>query len=135
MLSYLFNVKPDTIFAAWTEPEIMKQWLFKSSNNDIISIHKELRIGGRFSILELNNDEKIDHFGKYLKISKPNKLDFTLEVPWHFDGVSKVSIQINGRENSCEMIFKQSGIKTNKTKDNWKKMFENLKIILKQQNL
>ncbi|HBY70454.1 MAG TPA: hypothetical protein DEG69_23455, partial [Flavobacteriaceae bacterium] len=58
MLSYLFNVKPDIIFAAWTEPEIMKQWLFKSSNNDIISIHNELRIGGRFSILELNNDEK-----------------------------------------------------------------------------
>jgi len=54
-------------------------------------------------------------------------LVFTLEVPWHFSGISLVSIEITDKSKGCEMIFSQSGIDTRITKDSWKKMFETLK--------
>jgi len=133
-LANFFSVKPEVVFDAWTKSAFMKLWLFKSSGNEIVSITSDLKIGGKFSILELNKNETIDHFGEYLQIEKPNKLVFTLEVPWHFSGVSKVSIEIREKENGCEMIFSQSGIDTNITKESWKKMFENLKALLEQKH-
>lgn len=125
-----FFVEAETIFNAWTEPNLMRLWLFKSPTNQILSIHSKLKIGERFSILELNNDEKIDHFGEYLEIKRPHKLLFTLEVPWHFPGISKVSVNIENRPNGCEMIFTQSGIDTSLTKKSWEKMFENLNSLI-----
>src|SRR4030095_10306065 len=99
-------------------------------DNEILSIKTDLKVAGKFSILELNKNEKIDHFGEYLEIEKPNKLAFTLEVPWHFSGVSKVTVKIKASQPGCEMIFSQSGIDTSKTEESWKKMFENLKTII-----
>ena len=64
-LSYLFSVKPIIVFEAWTKPEAMRSWLFKSPNNEILSIRPDLKGGGKFSILELHKDEKIDHFGEF----------------------------------------------------------------------
>jgi len=43
----------------------MRSWLFKSPNNEILSIRPDLKGGGKFSILELHKDEKIDHFGEF----------------------------------------------------------------------
>ena len=86
--------------------------------------------GGKFSILELNKNEKIDHFGQYLEIKKPNKLVFTLEVPWHFAGISIVSVEIKDKHDGSEMIFSQSGIDTSITEKSWKNMFENLKTVI-----
>ncbi|GAB3912232.1 hypothetical protein GCM10028826_23150 [Mucilaginibacter boryungensis] len=107
----------------------MKSWLFKSLDNQILSIKTDLKVGGKFSILELNKNEKVDHFGEYLEIERPNKLVFTLEVPRHFSGVSKVSIKIRNKQNGCELIFSQSGIDTSKTKESWEVMFEMLKVV------
>lgn len=130
ILVYQFGVEPEVIFNAWTKPELMKAWLFKSPDNEIRSIKMDLKVGGKFSILELNNNEKIDHFGEYVEIEKPGKLVFTLEVPWHFSGISKVSIEIKATPEGCEMRFTQSGIDTSITKGSWEKMFENLKFVI-----
>jgi uncharacterized protein YndB with AHSA1/START domain len=132
-LTYRFLVESEVVFYAWTKSDFMKTWLFKSRDNEILSIKTDLKVGGKFSILELNKNEKIDHFGEYLEIEKPNKLVFTLEVPWHFFGVSKVSVEINDKPKGCEMIFTQLGIDTRITKDSWEKMFENLKSVIEQE--
>jgi len=129
-LVYLFPVESKVVFDAWTNPGAMRSWLFKSPGNEILSIKTELKVGGKFSILELNKNEKIDHFGEYLQIKKPNKLVFTLEVPWHFPGTSKVSIEIKDKQYGCEMIFSQSEIDTSITEESWRKMFENLTAVL-----
>ena len=129
VLSRFFSVEPYAVFDAWTKPELMKSWLFKSPDNEIISVKTDLKVGGKFSILELDKNEKIDHFGEYLEIERPNKLVFTLEVPRHFSGVSKVSIEIRDKQNGCELIFSQSGIDTSKTKESWEIMLEMLKAV------
>src|SRR5258705_9894862 len=73
-LSYFFQVRSDLVFTAWTKPELMRLWLFKSPDNEIISIKSDLKVGGRFSILELNKTKKIDHFGNFLEIDNPHRL-------------------------------------------------------------
>ena len=53
ILSRFFSVEPYAVFDAWTKPELMKSWLFKSPDNEIISVKTDLKVGGKFSILEL----------------------------------------------------------------------------------
>jgi len=100
------------VFKAWTKPGLISQWLFKSRNNWIVVAHQELSIGGKFSILETTvENEQIDHYGTYLAIAPAVRLSFTLEVPWHFEGVTAVSISfINDKAGNCLMDFQQSGI-------------------------
>jgi uncharacterized protein YndB with AHSA1/START domain len=71
-LSITLWLGPEIVFDAWAKSELMKTWLFKSSDNEILSIKTDLKAGGKFSILELKNNEKIDHFGKYLEIKTPH---------------------------------------------------------------
>ncbi|MBE7174184.1 MAG: SRPBCC domain-containing protein [Williamsia sp.] len=129
-LTYSLSVPPQQVFDAWTIPALMKSWLFKSEDNDIFSIDTDLRRGGRFSILERNGGEVIDHFGQYTKVEAPGQLAFTLEVPKHFSGVSQVSVCITETPGGCRMKFRQWDIDTRQTRKSWEMMLRNLKMML-----
>jgi uncharacterized protein YndB with AHSA1/START domain len=98
---------PESVFSAWTEPGLMSRWLFKSPDNWIVVALQELVTGGRYSILETTaENEKIDHFGTYLAIVPGTLLSFTLEVPWHFPGVTTVTINFTAdAADNCLMDF------------------------------
>lgn len=119
---------PDRLFAAWVQPKMMKAWLFKGRNSQITRIDNDLRVGGKFSILETRDDGKqIDHFGEYLEVQPPRRLMFTLQVPDHFEGVSVVSVDITrGDEATCWMSFAQTGVKKEITQEAWRLMFRQL---------
>lgn len=122
----------NAVFKAWTNPSLMAQWLFKSQHNRIVVASQELTIGGRYSILETTSkNEKIDHYGTYLAIVAGELLSFTLEVPWHFPGVTTVAINFTtDAVGNCIMDFLQSGVEPKIVEDNWKTMFTQLKVVL-----
>ena len=123
---------PESAFEAWTVPGLMVQWLFKSPDNKIAVPLQELVNGGKYSILEMTaGNEKIDHFGTYLAIVPGELLSFTLEVPWHFPGVTTVVIHFKtAGEGYCLMDFKQSGVDPKIVTANWQTMFTQLKSIM-----
>ena len=57
-------------------------------------MNQTLEKGGRFSVIEYDGEKKIDHWGEWLEINRPNTLHFTLEVPAHFEGISEVLIEV-----------------------------------------
>ena len=86
MLTRTYESNIETVFDAWTKPELMERWLFKSPINRILNVEVDLRVGGRFSIPELADGEEIDHFGEYLEIAHPDRA----VSPWRFPGISRV---------------------------------------------
>ena len=124
---------PEAAFSAWTESGLMSRWLFKSPDNQIVVELQELEIGGRYSIRETTaENEKIDHFGTYLAIVPGTLLSFTLEVPWHFPGVTTVAINFTAdAAGNCLMDFRQSGVDPQIVEGNWKTMFAQLKTVLR----
>jgi len=78
-------------------------------------------------------NEYIDHYGEYLEISKPNKLVFTLCVPKHFPGETKIDLEISKRNSGCELKLLQTGVPKDVTEESWKKMLEQLKLTLEIQ--
>ena len=127
-ISREFRASPEIIFDAWIKPEIMKNWLFKSPVNKIVRVTANPQANGVFSIVELTeNGDIIDHFGQYICVDRPTKLEFTLEVPKHFPGVTEVSLTL-GRtpEGSCRFHFVQTGVDPQMVEESWRKMLSQL---------
>ena len=125
----LYKASPDKLFAAWTEPDIMKKWLFRSDTSVIERIETDLRPQGRFSIVERSGDKAIDHFGQYIAIEAPRALSFTLEVPEHFQGSSYVGISFKPSDEGCEMDFLQEGVDPKWVEADWRRMFSALALV------
>lgn len=129
-LTPIFSASPEQLFNAWTQPSLMSQWLFKGDASRIERIDIDLRPGGKFFIRETANSEVIDHYGAYLEIDRPHRLAFTLEVPSHFKGVSRVTVDFKPGTAGCEMDFQQSGVEPAIVEASWRMMFSNLARVM-----
>lgn len=126
-----FSASSATVFDAWLKPELIRLWLFKSPGGEIIDTEIEAKPGGRFSILEQNEKkEYIDHFGKYQEINRPGRLVFSLKVPKHFMGETRVVVQIEEESQGCLLTFTQTGVDREKTESSWRDMLTQLKHVL-----
>ena len=76
-----FGTSPERLFDAWIKPEMMRRWMFVSPTNEIRDVNVDVRVAGRYSILEYSDGEEVDHFGEYEIIERPTTLVFTLIVP------------------------------------------------------
>jgi uncharacterized protein YndB with AHSA1/START domain len=129
---YNFLAKPEIVFDAWVKPEWIHKWLFVGPTSEIVKTEIDLKVDGKFSIVELEktNNEHIDHYGKYIEIERPNKLAFNLSVPKYFEGETTVTVSIEATESGSQLHLSQAGVSKALTEESWKKMFEQLKLSL-----
>jgi uncharacterized protein YndB with AHSA1/START domain len=127
--SLLFSASREQLFDAWTRKDLVEQWLFK---NDTNSLRADLdpRPGGKFFILESDGGKVIDHFGEYLEVRRPERLAFTLAVPAHFQGQSRIELDFQTVTSDTEMHFMQTGVETDLVEAQWRMMFQNLTRLL-----
>ena len=130
-LERTFQASATTVFDAWITKPVAELWLFKSDTNQL-NYNAHVKTGESFSVDERDGDIKIDHWGKWLQIDRPNQLCFTLEVPAHFEGVSEVLIDVKETAAGTSINFTQKNIDVSKTKAAWENMFETLDNVLKQ---
>jgi uncharacterized protein YndB with AHSA1/START domain len=62
------------IFAAWTDPAAMAQWMTPVGT---ATAEVDLRVGGRFRLVMANEHLRIEHTGEYQVIEPPQLLVFT----------------------------------------------------------
>jgi uncharacterized protein YndB with AHSA1/START domain len=62
------------VFAAWTDPAAMAQWM-TPSGTAIAEV--DLRVGGRFRLVMADEHLRIEHTGQYQVIRPPDLLVFT----------------------------------------------------------
>jgi len=125
-----FASSPETIYDAWLRPAIIKKWLFVSDTSEIVKADIDARPGGRFSIVELNNEKYIDHYGRYEELIHPTKLFFSLEVPDHFPGVTYVTVLINPEPKGSKLTLIQTGVAPEVTEANWRTMLKQLTLVV-----
>lgn len=85
---------PETLYAAWTEPDQMRRWYATVVDADV-------RVGGRYRIENHEDDGTINAFtGEYLALERPNRLLFTFthhsEKP--ADRISDERVEVTIRE-------------------------------------
>ena len=122
----IYQASAERLFEAWTKPDLMRLWLFKSPTNTIERIEQDLSVGGRFSILEKADGEVIEHYGEYTEIAAPYRLAFWLEAPARFTGRTEVAISFVRTSEGCEMDFIQTGADPLVIEKSWRLMFLSL---------
>jgi uncharacterized protein YndB with AHSA1/START domain len=132
-ITQAIKAPPVLVFDAWLKPAMIRQWLFKSPHHRIVRIDIDPRVGGGFSVLEHADGEQIDHFGTYDIIDRPHCLVFSLEVPSHFEGASRVSVEIAATPDGSMLTLTQSGVEPEKTEGSWRMMLAQLARVLEGQ--
>lgn len=130
-LTHDFNVPTENVFNAWTNPELIKQWMFKGKDNDIVQVINSLEQNGAFSVIKKGKGgEWMDHYGTYREIVRPNLLSFSLEAPDRFKGVSSVVIRIMPTESGSQLHLLQTGADPAFFTKVWEQMFLKLEQVL-----
>lgn len=84
----------EAIYAAWTEPEKMRQW-------SATVVDADVRVGGRYRIELHEDDGAVNGFtGEYLELTPPTRVAFTLthnsQTPE--DRISDEKVEVTFRE-------------------------------------
>jgi uncharacterized protein YndB with AHSA1/START domain len=126
-----FSVPAEDVFDAWTDPLIVKKWMFHGEFNNIIQVIIELKTGGEFSVVKKTDEGYLrDYYGQYHELNRPVFLSFSLESPDAFPGASNVVIRFQPLESGCEMVFLQTGVDPSVAEQPWRQMFEQLSHLL-----
>ncbi|PHS69359.1 MAG: hypothetical protein COB23_07015 [Methylophaga sp.] len=67
----------ETVFDAWLNPEMLSQFMMPMPGMPKSDVKNDVREGGSFTITMHAGDDDLPHTGKYLEISRPDKLVFT----------------------------------------------------------
>ncbi len=110
-VSQSFQHSADRVFGALLDPEIIRHWMFgdRLRDEEVLGIKVDPRAGGEFSFLVRRpanpGGTEIDHVGRYLDISRPNRLSFTWAIGKHDENSSRVTIEVTPGTNGCEVVL------------------------------
>jgi uncharacterized protein YndB with AHSA1/START domain len=82
VITRIFDAPPRLVFAAWTTPELFKQWWIpKSSGATLLSCEQDVRLGGtyRLEIAHPKAPKPMAFFGRYLEVVPNSRLVWTNE--------------------------------------------------------
>jgi len=120
-LSRIIKSAPATVFAAWTDPEHVKQWLKPSPEFTHGQLEIDAREGGEYAI-EFISPEETHHLvkGTYTRFDPPNGLSFTWMWqsgnPDHLGIETVVHIDLKEVPEGTELTLRHEGHKDDEMK-------------------
>ncbi len=79
-LERTFDARRDAVFAAWTDPEVLRRWwMARPDEQDTPEAEVNLRVGGRYRMVIRERDSGVAHevFGEYREVVPPERLVYT----------------------------------------------------------
>ncbi len=76
-VSKIIHAPIEKVFDAWLNPKMLSQFMMPMSGMPESDVENDAREGGSFTITMHAGDDELPHTGKYLEISRPDKLVFT----------------------------------------------------------
>lgn len=123
------RLSPEKNYQAWTQPEILKTWLFH--DGELIQCDNHLEINGYFIFTDRRNGQDVQHIGHYLSLEKPNRLQFTWGVVDDLPDSSLVTIDIQATPLGSQVtlthqIDEQWNAYIPQIKQSWIKMLQQI---------
>jgi uncharacterized protein YndB with AHSA1/START domain len=101
-LRRVLNAPPERVFAAWTNPAALAAWMSPVGHAEAIA---DVRVGGRFSVVMIGQDRRIEHVGEYLEVSPPSRLVFTWQSPYTGPEPTRVTVALTRRGAGTELVL------------------------------
>jgi uncharacterized protein YndB with AHSA1/START domain len=94
----------EKVFDAWLNPKMVSKFMRGMPDMAETDVEIDARQGGRFTFIMHLGDEKIPHTGKYLEISRPDKLVFTWESQYSVVDNSTVTLNFTKIDDNITNI-------------------------------
>lgn len=111
------NASTAKVYAAWTEPSQLMQWMHPF---DTVCIHAQadVRVGGRFRVIMRSPDgEDHDVSGEYLEVVPGARLVFTWAWRSTPERESLVTVMLRADGNATELTLKHERLFDDATRD------------------
>jgi uncharacterized protein YndB with AHSA1/START domain len=73
-----FDVPAETVFDAWTSPEVMRRWYHAGPDWETPEVEVDLRVGGKVRVVMRKPDgSEVELSGEYKEIDRPHRLVMT----------------------------------------------------------
>ena len=92
----------DEVYAAWTDPELMTQWLAPTGYAEV---EADVRVGGWFRVTMIDGDFRLVHTGEYLLVEPPRRLSFTWRSPYTGPDASQVDVILTARGSATLLVL------------------------------
>lgn len=103
-LSRLLPALPEEVFAAWTDPESLRQWMCPGTTT-VAAVEVEVRVGGRFCIVMRDEKGDLTHAGEYREIRPPQRLVFTWRSNATRNEETLVTVELYPRGDETELVL------------------------------
>jgi len=110
----------DRVWAAWTEPEQMRQWAGPGEIT-VPEVEQDARVGGSYRIVMLKPDgERSPVRGVFREIRKPERVSYTWI--WEEDSPEQetetlVTVEFHDLGNETEVVLTQEGFASDESRD------------------
>jgi uncharacterized protein YndB with AHSA1/START domain len=101
-----FNVPPQRVYDAILDPSMIARFMFGPllREEEILHIQNEPKVGGEFSYKVRRGVDEIDHVGRFLELTPPERIVFTWAIAPETDG-SVVFIDIAPTSKGCTVTL------------------------------
>jgi uncharacterized protein YndB with AHSA1/START domain len=128
-LSKWIRAKRDRVFAAWTEPEIMRQW-FCPRELTLVSAEADVRVGGRFRAAMSNGSETYTVHGTYREIIPGQRLVFSHQWEEHDAATTLVTVEFADQDGGTLVSLTHEGFRDQEStkghEGGWESTFDSL---------
>jgi uncharacterized protein YndB with AHSA1/START domain len=128
-LTRRFDAPPERLFDAWTDPELAADWLFTTPTSEAHRVEIDLRVGGRWEIVDRRGGVDYRAIGEYLEIERPTRLAFTFGMPQFSDAFTTVVVEIAPDGAGAVMTLTQDELAPDAVaalEQGWREMFDAL---------
>jgi uncharacterized protein YndB with AHSA1/START domain len=138
-LERTFAARRADVFAAWTEPEVLRRWWASQPGWRGADAVVDLRVGGRYRLAMADPESGAVHAvgGEYLEVAPPERLVYT----WTWEGDppemrgsagSLVTVDFLERDDATAVVLTHSGLADEHVRDlhvgGWSGCLDNLEM-------
>lgn len=103
-ISKLLPATPEEVFAAWTDPLSLKEWMSPAPQT-VAAITLDLRVGGKFQLVMRGENSDMVHVGEYREISPPKRLVFTWKSAATLQQETLVTVELSPKGEQTELVL------------------------------
>jgi len=105
-----FNAAPERVFDAWLDPKLAGRWLFTTPESESHTIELDVRVGGRWKVVDRRDGVDYTAIGEYRLIDRPRRLVFTFGMPQFSPEFAEVTVEFAPDAGGCLMTLSQDRV-------------------------
>ena len=135
-LERVLDAPPERIFAAWTDPEVLRRWWAAQADWTCADASTDVRVGGHYRLSMRDSDGVIRSVaGEYIEVEPPRRLKYSWAWDAHgqseaLGSVTVVTVEFVAEGSRTRVILEQRGFATGPDRDShdegWRGCIDNL---------